>query len=189
MQNEIISKMLASQNKTMSEQFATPPSGTTVVMESSTAVPSTQDLPPGSPLPGARWVPYTKEYVDTHFPKVTLVPYPIPNMVWPERDEEGRQKIRIIKQDLECWLTCGEENIVSEFFADEYYVSYKNWKELEKFKRMGGPGSWNHGGEHGENTWTMITDVISFGMDEDGRPLNIDRSIWEGIPDDQAGLA
>lgn len=182
-QQSIIAQMLENQGKTIEQAFNRPPNATTTVIGQEPIDESS--LPPGSYLPGNNWKPWTPSDIndEERFPKVHVVPYPIPNLVWPEYDEEGRQKIRIIKNDLECWLTVGEDNYVSDFFAEEYRLSFQNWKELEKFKRTGGRGPWVHGGRHGENTWMYNADVISFGMDEDGRPITIDTSIWEILPD------
>ena len=199
-QGEILERILKKEGTSISESIPKPPNETTKVVDSRDAaidnyVPSIaegtgptpsvdveeEDRHPGAELPGHTWVPWRPSDLDK-FPKKHVIPYPIPGLVWPEVDEEGRQKIRIIKQDLECWLTVGEDNYVSEFFSEVYEDRYRNWKELEKFKRTGGRGPWVHGGRNGENTWTYTTDVISFGIDPDGRPVGIDKSIWDTLP-------
>lgn len=131
-------------------------------------------LKPGQQIPGTQnWRPWNRNDLD-QTQMISFVPMPIPGLVYPYRDEEGREKIKLDVNDLVCWLTCGVENTVNKFFWNVYQNAYEQWKELEYFKRHGpNHAPWAQVGLHGEPAWSFTPFAPSFGMNSDGRSLRI----------------
>ena len=158
------------------EGFETPPTEDTVVVHSQ---PEQEQPPrPSRPKPGSLlgnpsdrnvgWVPWRKDDLDPE-DTVEFVPQPIPSLVFPMTDEEGRQKIRLDVQDLVCWLTVGVPNKVNKFFYNAYQDAYSTWKELEAFKRRGpNVAPWGARGPDGRPSWHYEPFALSFGLDDDG---------------------
>lgn len=128
-------------------------------------------LKPGQIIPGTQnWQPWSKNDLDPE--AITrFVPLPIPSLVYPIIDGEGRQKIKLDVNNLVQWLTVGEENVVNTFFYNVYKNAYDTWKELEAFKRTGPMGApWGFK-ENGMPAWSYTPFAPSFGMTEEGRAL------------------
>ena len=154
--------------------------------------------PAGRPKPGtvlgnpgdrnASWVPWRREDIADD-EKVDFVPAPVPTLVFPMEDEDGRQKIRLDVNDLVCWLTVGVPNRVSKFFKNAYDNGFDTWRELENFKRRGPVvAPWGSIGPDGRPSWYYDPMTISFGMDENGHAItpfrsNPLRSYQQNAPD------
>src|SRR5712692_6613765 len=74
-----------------------------------------KDYRPGEALPGGAWRPWTVRDLDPNA-TTTFVPAPVPSLVYPVTDAEGRQKIKIDINDLVCWMTVGEQQTVNTMF-------------------------------------------------------------------------
>jgi hypothetical protein len=168
----------------LEELYPTPPKEDTVVLEleeeetvdSYAARPHGGRLQPGTVLAGGNWVPWRKEDLDQSN-KVEFVPAPVPSLVFPMTDEDGRQKIRLDVNDLVCWLTVGVSNHVNRFFYNAYMDAYNSWKELEYFKRHGPEyAPWGRTGPDGRPAWHFEPFALTAGMDIDGRYLVAGRS-------------
>lgn len=157
------------------EGFEKPPTGTTVVVEK--AVPTFKGRPKAGSLlgdpssPNVAFVPWRKDDLDSE-DTIDFVPQPIPSLVFPLTDEEGRQKIKLDVNDLVCWLTVGVSNKTNRFFYNAYMDSYNSWRELENFKRRGPEiAPWGRTGPDGRSAWLYDPAATTFGMDIDGRSL------------------
>lgn len=177
-----------------------PPSDTTVILEEAQpnsenvvdqfgaelVAPAPQSAPPGKPRPGSLvgnpwdrnvgWIPWRKDDLNPG-DVVEFVPAPVPSLVFPMTDEEGRQKIRLDVNDLVCWLTVGVPNKVNRFFKNAYDDSYNQWRDLENFKRRGPQvAPWGAVGPDGRPSWYFEPAALSYGMDEDGHAITPFRS-------------
>jgi hypothetical protein len=172
------------------EHYPQPPRDTTVVEEADTE----SYRPPGRPKPGmilgkpgdpnAPWVPWRKEDLDST-DTVTFSPMPIPSLVFPITDEEGRQKIKLDVNDLVCWLTVGVPNTTNRLFYNAYMNSYDTWKDLENFKRRGPEiAPWGRVGPDGRPSWYYDPSAASFGMTDDGRYLPRGQNILRDVQTD-----
>lgn len=148
--------------------------------------PATMNQDQGKPRPGSllgnpwdrnvSWVPWRREDLDPG-DMVEFVPAPVPNLVFPMTDEEGRQKIRLDVNDLVCWLTVGVPNRVNRFFKNAYDNGFEGWRELESFKRKGpAVAPWGQMGPDGRQSWYYDPMTTSFGMDENGHAITPFRS-------------
>jgi hypothetical protein len=178
----------------LSEVYEKPPVNITVVYDSSAQTAKIQQpgdkvpldalggpaanapaqLKPGQIIPGSQtWRPWSRNDLDPTA-TISFVPLPVPSLVFPFMDDEGRQKIRLDVNDLICWLTCGVENTINKFFYNVYENAYNQWKELEYFKRHGPAfAPWGAKGLNGEPAWQFTPLAPSFGMSEEGRSLRI----------------
>lgn len=168
--------------------------GNQLVQVPSTPQPQQSSKPkPGTLLgnPGDRnvsWIPWRKEDLADD-EKVDFVPAPVPTLVFPMTDEEGRQKIRLDVNDLVCWLTVGVPNHVSKYFKNAYDNAFDTWRENENFKRKGpAVAPWGSQGPDGRPSWYYDPMTISFGMDDDGHAItpfrsNPLRSYQQAAPD------
>lgn len=128
-------------------------------------------LKPGQIIPGTQnWQPWSKNDLDPEA-TTTFVPLPIPSLVYPIVDGEGRQKIKLDVNNLVQWLTVGETNTVNTFFYNVYKNAYDTWKELENFKRRGPQGAPWGVKEDGTPAWSYTPFAPSFGMTDEGRSL------------------
>lgn len=153
---------------------------------------------PGKPRPGSLtgrigernvgWVPWRKDDLNPD-DAIDFVPAPVPTLVFPMTDEEGRQKIRLDVNDLVCWLTVGVPNRVNKFFKNAYDNAFDTWRELENFKRKGpAVAPWGAVGPDGRPSWYYDPMTLSFGMDDDGHAItpfrsNPLRSYQQNAPD------
>lgn len=161
----------------LSEMFPTPPRSITATEEGEMAadyVAPVNRPRPGAPLgsaPNSGWVPWRMEDLDPT-DTIEFVPQPVPSLVFPLTDEEGRLKIRLDVNDLVCWLTVGSPCTVNRIFYNAYMDSYNGWKELENFKRRGPAyAPWGDRGPDGRPTWHFESQALTFGLDPDGRYL------------------
>lgn len=164
------------------EMPAPPPNEDTLVVESDKEEVVRDGRPrPGSLLGDPRdrnvgWVPWRKDDLDPN-EYIEFVPAPVPSLVFPMTDEEGRQKIRLDVNDLVCWLTVGIPNRVNKFFHNAYMDAYNSWRELEAFKRRGPAfAPWGSVGPDGRPSWYFEPVALSFGMDENGHAITPFRS-------------
>jgi hypothetical protein len=147
-------------------------------------------LRPGQVIPGTQnWRPWNRNDLDPEN-MVSFVPMPVPGLVFPLIDDEGRQKIKLDVNDLVCWLTCGIENRVNMFFYQAYKNSYDQWRELEYFKRHGPSyAPWGTSGEDGQGAWKYIPVAASFGMTADGRSLRVGPpTVLDVLPGEEIAL-
>lgn len=160
-----------------------PPKEDTLIVESNE---DTSRVNSGRPRPGSLlgdqydrnvgWVPWRKDDLNGE-DMVDFVPAPVPSVVFPMSDEEGRQKIRLDVNDLVCWLTVGVPNHVNRFFYNAYIDAYNSWRELENFKRKGpAVAPWGSTGPDGRPSWYFEPMALSFGMDENGHAVTPFRS-------------
>lgn len=161
-------------------------------------VPQAKQEDSGKPSPGSLtgrpgdrnvgWIPWRKEDLNPD-DSIDFVPAPVPTLVFPMTDEEGRQKIRLDVNDLVCWLTVGVPNRVNKFFKNAYDNGFDTWRELENFKRKGpSVAPWGQVGPDGRPSWYYDPMTISFGMDDDGHAItpfrsNPLRSYQQNAPD------
>src|SRR5690348_9620485 len=180
-------KMAARMGVDLDELYEAPPKDTTVVLEEEpedthiekivdSAGKEPERLKQGTVLPGGNWIPWRKQDLNPE-DKVPFVPQPVPSLVFPMLDDEGRQKILLDVNDLKCWLTVGVVNEVNQFFKNAYDNAYESWKELENFKRNGPIAApWGARGPDGRPSWHYEPMALTFGMDIDGRYLTTMRS-------------
>lgn len=111
--------------------------------------------------------------------RIKFIPRPIPTMVYPLHDVYGLQKIKLDVNGLTCWLTCGVENEVYDFFYNAYLDGEKAYSELERFKAHGPEAApWGMVGPDGRPAWRFTPQAATFGMDPDGKYL-IDSPLYE----------
>lgn len=128
-------------------------------------------LKPGQLIPGTQnWQPWSRNDLDPEA-MTRFVPLPIPSLVYPFVDGEGRQKIKLDVNNLVQWLTVGEENNVNTYFYNVYKNAYDQWKELENFKRRGPMGAPWGVKDDGNPAWSFTPFAPSFGMTEEGRSI------------------
>lgn len=132
--------------------------------------PVTAGAMPGSKVgdgPGATWIPWSINHLNKD-DVVSVWPEPIPGLLYPAYDKQGRQKLCVDVNGLRCWMTVGVPQQINRFFFNAYQNALDMWHEAEQFKREGPPGaSW--GDKDGNNTWRVTDGAPSFGMDIDGR--------------------
>lgn len=142
-----------------------------------------QELKPGGAIfdenGRAQYIkPWTRNDLQTS-KRIKFIPRPIPTMVYPLHDMYGLQKIKLDVNGLVCWLTCGVENEVYEFFYNAYLDGEKSYSELERFKAHGPDAApWGAVGPDGRPAWRFTPQALTFGMDPDGKYL-IDSPLYE----------
>jgi hypothetical protein len=132
-------------------------------------------MKPGQIIPGTQnFVPWSMNDLDPEN-VVTFSPLPIPSLIWPLIDVHGRQKIKLDKNGLVQWLTVGETCTINQYFYDQYEDAYKQWMEVEKFKRTGPVGPNVPWGlkDDGTPAWSFTPFAASYGMTEEGRSLRV----------------
>jgi hypothetical protein len=127
---------------------------------------------PGAPLPGNSDadVPWTKGDLDPE-DVYSFVPMPVPGLVHPLLDEDGRPKIFLTVNGLTACLTVG---VLNEKIPGMWYWAYKNAEDLWRLSddyRQHGPKSapWVGQGPGGKSTWYWEREAPSAWIDLDGR--------------------